>query len=126
MLPELSLILFFDCSLRKKEKNALHVLPNPLTKRKFLFFDRLSSTELPGIKMVKYLNALHVGEKAIVKETGEEGDYRMLELGFVKGAEVTLIRKAPFGDPIEILVQDYRISLRKSDAAHILVETHEK
>ncbi len=47
---------------------------------------------------------------------------RLRELGLVRGARVTVKRASPFGDPIEITIRDYSLSLRKKDAGEILVE----
>ena len=47
---------------------------------------------------------------------------RLLEMGLTKGSSVEFIRTAPMGDPIEILVRGYRLSLRKQEAESVLVE----
>jgi Fe2+ transport system protein FeoA len=46
---------------------------------------------------------------------------RLLELGVMVGEDVTVVTKAPLGDPIEIECALTRLSLRKSEAAHVLV-----
>ncbi|MFA5167372.1 MAG: FeoA family protein [Candidatus Omnitrophota bacterium] len=48
---------------------------------------------------------------------------RLLAMGLMKETEFTVIRKAPLGDPIEIRIKDYNLSLRKDEADVILVET---
>lgn len=47
---------------------------------------------------------------------------RMMELGLVVGTPIELVRFAPMGDPVEIKVRGYNLTLRKHDAEHILVE----
>jgi ferrous iron transport protein A len=47
---------------------------------------------------------------------------RLLEMGLTKGAMVEFIRTAPMGDPIEIMVRGYRLSLRKEEAELVWVE----
>jgi ferrous iron transport protein A len=47
---------------------------------------------------------------------------RLLDLGFVAGTEVRVIRRAPFGDPVEYELRGYRVCLRRSEALRIGVE----
>jgi ferrous iron transport protein A len=47
---------------------------------------------------------------------------RLMEMGLLEGATVTLLRRAPLGDPIEVQVGDYRLSLRRDDARHVRVQ----
>jgi Fe2+ transport system protein FeoA len=70
------------------------------------------------------LGELPVGVRAQVVETSGSGKHqrRMLDMGFVPGAEVTAIRKAPLGDPIEYRVKETSVALRREDADTILVE----
>lgn len=58
----------------------------------------------------------------IVRYEGQEDLHqRLKELGLVRGTQVTLKRLAPLGDPMELLVRGYNLSVRKSDAAKIIV-----
>jgi ferrous iron transport protein A len=70
------------------------------------------------------LNQLRRGQRATI--AGIEGEdalmQRLLEMGLLEGEEVEILGIAPFGDPLEILVQNYRLSLRKSEAARIIVK----
>ena len=70
------------------------------------------------------LDQLKAGERAIV--LGYEGEedlhYRLKELGLIRGTEVWVKRFAPLGDPMEIILRGYNLSIRKQDAAKILVE----
>lgn len=70
------------------------------------------------------LSELPVGGSAIVKEFPKSGatTVRLREMGLLTGTTLTLVRVAPLGDPLEIKVRGYRLTLRKSEADHILVE----
>ncbi len=63
-------------------------------------------------------------QKAIVKSIGDLGELktRLMELGVLCGEPVQLVRRAPWGDPIEIRVEDTLIALRRAEAAKIEVE----
>ena len=69
------------------------------------------------------LGELRVGTQALVVEIGGHGKHqrRMLDMGFVPGAAVTVIRRAPLGDPIEYRVKDTAVALRQKDANTVLV-----
>ncbi len=64
-----------------------------------------------------------VGEKVIVKKLHGEGALRrrIMDMGITKGVEIMVRKVAPFGDPIEVHVRGYELSLRKADAE--LIET---
>lgn len=70
------------------------------------------------------LDQLKAGESGIIRryEKAEDLHHRLKELGLVQGTKITVKRFAPFGDPMEILVRGYKLSIRKQDAAKILVE----
>ncbi|MEO7597486.1 MAG: FeoA family protein, partial [Opitutus sp.] len=70
------------------------------------------------------LSELAVGASAVVREFPKFGTafVRLREMGMIAGTPVTLIRTAPMGDPIEIKVRGYHLTLRKSEADHVLVE----
>ena len=70
------------------------------------------------------LGELPVGSRVRVVEIVGDGKHqrRMLDMGFVPGAEVTVIRKAPLNDPTEYRVKDTAVALRQNDANSILVE----
>ena len=71
------------------------------------------------------LSELTVGATAVVREFPKTGPafIRLREMGLLVGTRVTLVRTAPLGDPIEIKVRGYHLTLRKSEAEHVLVET---
>lgn len=77
----------------------------------------------PAIK----LSDLTIGASAVVREYPKTGAafLRLREMGLLTGTRVTLVRTAPLGDPIEIKVRGYHLTLRKSEAEHVLVETTE-
>ena len=70
---------------------------------------------------MKTLNELKVGETAKVVRLNGEGAVkrRMMDMGLTKGTEVTVRKVAPLGDPIELTVRGYELSIRKSEAATI-------
>jgi Fe2+ transport system protein FeoA len=69
------------------------------------------------------LTSLPVGGKAVVAEIKLPADQRgrILEMGLLNGTTVELVRFAPMGDPVEIKVRGYNLSLRKHEADLILV-----
>lgn len=70
------------------------------------------------------LSQLKLKEKAVIKGFHGESPLheRLMELGIVPGTEVLLKRFAPFGDPMEVAVRGYSLSIRKKDAEQILIE----
>lgn len=70
------------------------------------------------------LRELKIGESAVVKAVGGEGALRQhfLDMGLLPGVEVKLLKFAPMGDPMELLVRGYTLSLRLEEAAKIETE----
>ncbi len=70
---------------------------------------------------MKLLSDLAVGEKGKVVAVHGEGAIRrrLFDMGITPGAEIYLRKKAPLGDPIEIALRGYELTLRKSEAAHV-------
>lgn len=70
---------------------------------------------------------LKVGSRGRVSQIEGDDDVslRLLEMGLTPGVEFTLIGKAPLGDPLEIAVRGYRLSVRKSEAQRVEVELAE-
>ena len=71
------------------------------------------------------LNNLTPGERATVQSittTLSQVRQRLLEMGLVKGTSIELVRYAPMGDPIEIKVGGYRLSLRRLEAEAVIVQ----
>ena len=73
---------------------------------------------------MKTLKDIAVSDSAIVKKLSGEGALkrRIMDMGVTKGVEVLVRRVAPLGDPIEVTVRGYELSLRKDEAANIIVE----
>ncbi len=70
------------------------------------------------------LKELEIGQSATIVHVGGEGALRQhfLDMGVIPGAEITLIKFAPMGDPMEFQVHGYELTLRMDDAAKIAVE----
>ena len=70
------------------------------------------------------LRELKVGESAVITTVGGEGALRqhILDMGVIPGAELTVVRLAPMGDPMELRIHDYELTLRMDDAGRIEVE----
>lgn len=70
------------------------------------------------------LSELSVGASAVVREFPTTGNafVRLREMGLLAGTRLTLIRTAPLGDPLEIKLRGYHLTLRKSEADHVIVE----
>ncbi|MCC0689053.1 MULTISPECIES: FeoA family protein [unclassified Clostridioides] len=70
------------------------------------------------------LKDIKCGETVKVKKLGGEGATRrrIMDMGITRGVDVFIRKVAPLGDPIEITVRDYELSIRKSDAEKIIVE----
>ena len=67
------------------------------------------------------LRDLHIGQTATITSVGGEGSLRQhfLDMGVLPGAEVTLVKYAPMGDPMELLIHGYELTLRLADAEKI-------
>ncbi|MBR0108621.1 MAG: FeoA domain-containing protein, partial [Pyramidobacter sp.] len=70
------------------------------------------------------LSELRIGEAAVIAGVGGEGALRQhfLDMGVIPGAEVTIVKFAPMGDPVELMIHGYELTLRLEDAAKIDVE----
>lgn len=70
------------------------------------------------------LSDLHAGERVRITGFSAESDYiaELQRLGLVPGTELTVQRKAPLGDPIEVRVRGYSLALRPSEANELLIE----
>ena len=73
---------------------------------------------------MKTLREVKIGETAKVKKLHGEGAVkrRIMDMGITKGVEVYVRKVAPLGDPVEVTVRGYELSLRKEDAAMVEVE----
>ena len=73
---------------------------------------------------MKTLKEVKIGETVKVVKLHGEGAVkrRIMDMGLTKGVEVTVRKVAPLGDPVEVTVRGYELSLRKADAESIEVE----
>lgn len=71
------------------------------------------------------LKEVAIGEKAVIKKLHGEGAVRrrIMDMGITKGTVVIIRKVAPLGDPIELTVRGYELSIRKEDAEMIEVES---
>lgn len=78
---------------------------------------------------IKHANIaeLQPGESGVVKQVGGEGALHrhLLDMGITPGVRVTLVKAAPMGDPLELRLRGYSLTLRKDDAATILLRDEE-
>ena len=74
---------------------------------------------------VKVLSELKKGDKGKITKISGSGSVhrRLLDMGLVSGSEIEMQRVAPLGDPIDIKVKGYHLSLRKGEAEGIEIET---
>lgn len=70
------------------------------------------------------LKELEIGKSAVIKNVGSEGALRQhfLDMGMIPGAEVTVVKLAPMGDPMELQIHGYELTLRLVEAAQIEIE----
>lgn len=73
---------------------------------------------------MKRLDEMKPGEKGRITAVSPCGSLRgrLMEMGLVKGAEIKVIRLAPSGDPMEILLRGYSLALRKKEAEQVILE----
>jgi len=102
-------------SAAKARNNFFEIV---IANKKHLYLERRESMAS------KPLRELKPGEKGKIVRTGGGGGIhqRLLDMGVVTGTEVEMERVAPLGDPIEIKIKGYHLSLRKEEAANIYVE----
>ncbi len=74
--------------------------------------------------MLKKLNEFGIGETGIIKTVEGEGRLRrrLFDMGVTPGAEVLLRKRAPLGDPLEVTIRGYELTLRKSEASLVTLE----
>lgn len=74
--------------------------------------------------MEKKLNEFSVGEEGIVINVEGEGKIkrRLFDMGVTPGAYVLMQKKAPLGDPIQILIRGYELTLRKNEAVYVMMK----
>ena len=72
---------------------------------------------------MKTLRDVKVGETAVIEKLHGEGAFRrrLMDMGLTKGAQVFVRKVAPLGDPVEVTVRGYELSIRRSEAENIEV-----
>lgn len=88
-------------------------MSNKLTKKRKMEFDGVLT-----------LNRAEIGKRYIIKDSELLPDIktRLAEMGLVPNTEVTVIKKAPLGDPLEIQVRGYSLCIRATEAEHFAIE----
>ena len=78
--------------------------------------------------MQKTLNEFVIGQSGVIATVGGDGKIRrrLLDMGVTPGAEVMLRKKAPLGDPIEVTMRGYELTLRKTEAEAVICECSEE
>ncbi len=73
---------------------------------------------------MRTLRDVKVGETVKVKKLNGEGAVkrRIMDMGITKGVEIYVRKVAPLGDPVEVTVRGYELSLRKADAEMVVIE----
>ena len=74
--------------------------------------------------MARPLSALEPGERGKVTAIGGDDDVvrRLMDLGLIRGTTLEMVRRAPLGDPLEVRLRGFMLTLRRSEAEHITVE----
>ena len=74
--------------------------------------------------MLKRLDEFKIGETCLVKTVNGEGRFRrrLLDMGVTPGTKIYLRKKAPLGDPLEITLRGYELTLRKDEAQLVILE----
>lgn len=77
--------------------------------------------------MLKRLDEFVIGETGLIKKVEGEGRLRrrLFDMGVTPGAKVYLRKKAPLGDPLEVTIRGYELTLRKSEACLVVLEVED-
>ncbi len=78
--------------------------------------------------MEKNLTELEIGESGVIVNVLGEGRlrHRLFDMGVTPSANVTMVKKSPLGDPIEINIRGYSLTLRKTEALNIILKVSDK
>jgi Fe2+ transport system protein FeoA len=73
---------------------------------------------------MRSLDQLKPGEAGVISTLSGDEDVllRLMEMGLIEGTPITMVRYAPMGDPIEITARGYHLSIRRAEAAGILLQ----
>lgn len=77
--------------------------------------------------MEKTLDTFVKGESGVVLKVEGEGvtRRRLFDMGVTPGAQITMKKKAPLGDPIEVTIRNYELTLRKDEAKNVVMKVEE-
>ena len=77
--------------------------------------------------MLKKLDEFKIGETGLIKKVEGEGRLRrrLFDMGVTPGAKVYLRKKAPLGDPLEVTIRGYELTLRKTEAQLVVLEVED-
>ena len=77
--------------------------------------------------MLKRLDEFEIGETGLIKKVDGEGRIRrrLFDMGVTPGATVYLRKKAPLGDPLEVTIRGYELTLRSNEAALVTLEVED-
>lgn len=77
--------------------------------------------------MTKTLKDMKIGEEGVVKTLACEGKLkrRLCDMGVTPGAHILVRKVAPLGDPIEVTIRGYELSMRKAEAENVMMEVAE-
>lgn len=108
--------------------NGIVLLKNSRLALDVSIIEAIGVEESQEQKIWTTLEQLGIGEQAKVLTIHGEGPLRrrLMDMGLTKNVVVTVIKLAPLGDPIEINLRGYQLSLRKNEAAYVVVEKVEK
>lgn len=72
----------------------------------------------------KTLDTLEIGESGIITAIGGQGMLRrrLLDMGLTPGTKVKIMKRAPLGDPVELFLRGYDLSIRRKEAAQISIK----
>ena len=79
------------------------------------------------MKCIKNLSELNPKDKGIIKKIEKSGSLKrkLLDMGVIPGSSIEIVKFAPLGDPVDVKIRGYHLSLRKEEASQILVEVVE-
>jgi Fe2+ transport system protein FeoA len=83
----------------------------------------MSNIEIMSQNQTIPLSELQPGSRGVVQKVNARGAIRhkLVEMGFIRGAELRVERLAPLGDPMELVIKGYHLTLRREESACILV-----
>jgi Fe2+ transport system protein FeoA len=119
-------LIKIDLSVLTCPQDGEYMMSPTVSRKKCFDCSALEDNKCLAEKTVKLSN-YKPGQKGQIVQVCGDSDFRlrMLEMGFVKGTEIKVVKYAPLNDPMEFEIRGYHISLRKKQAAHILMKEPE-